>query len=107
MGEIPNPALIYDLFGGIFKPQFIRIALLLDVFTPLAEHPSPAEQIAQACHCNSTGMKALLNYLCAAQLLESTGDQYGLSLTAKTFLVRGRKAYTGDMILDYTDAAVR
>jgi len=58
MTALPNPDLIYDLFGGIFKPQFIRIALQLDVFTPLAENPSTAEQIAQACGCDTTGMKA-------------------------------------------------
>ena len=98
----PNPDLIYDLFGGIFKPQFIRIALLLDVFTPLA-HPSTAGQVAQACHCDAAGMKALLDYFVAAQILEKRGDLYSLTLTAETFLVRGRNAYAGDMLLDYTD----
>ena len=51
MDTAPNPDLIYDLFGGIFKPQFIRIALLLDVFTPLTR-PSTAEQVAQACRAD-------------------------------------------------------
>lgn len=103
MTNLPNPDLIYDLFGGIFKPQFIRIALQLDVFTPLAEHPSTAEQIAQACGCDSTGIKFLLDNLCAAQLLTLEDNRYSLTLDAATFLVRGRKAYAGDMILDYTD----
>ena len=67
MDDLPNPDLIYDLFGGIFKPQFIRIAILLDVFTPLA-HPSTAEQIAQACHADSTGIKNLLDYFVAARM---------------------------------------
>ncbi|MCC6297913.1 MAG: hypothetical protein IT314_01355 [Anaerolineales bacterium] len=40
---LTNPNLIYDLFGGIFKPQFVRIALQLDVFTPFAQNPSKAE----------------------------------------------------------------
>lgn len=102
MNDLPNPDLIYDLFGGIFKPQFIRIALLLDVFTPLAR-PSTAEQIAQACRADSTGIKALLDYLHAAGLLERDGDRYVLTPTAETFLVRGRKTYAGDMLLDYTD----
>jgi hypothetical protein len=106
MNNLPNPDLIYDLFGGIFKPQFIRIALQLDVFTPLAENPSTAEQIAQACGCDTTGMKALLDYLCAAQLLTLKDDRYSLTLDAATFLVRGRKAYAGDMLLDYTDPAM-
>lgn len=106
MNLAPNPDLIYDLFGGIFKPQFIRIAILLDVFTPLAENPSTAEQLAQACHCDSTGMKALLDNLVAAQILEKRGEIYFLTITAETFLVRVRKAYGGDMILDYTNPAM-
>ncbi|MCC6297919.1 MAG: class I SAM-dependent methyltransferase [Anaerolineales bacterium] len=106
MNNLPNPDLIYDLFGGIFKPQFIRIALQLDVFTPLAENPSTAEQIAQACNCDSTGIKFLLDNLCAAQLLTLEDNRYSLTLDAATFLARGRKAYAGDMILDYTNPAM-
>jgi SAM-dependent methyltransferase len=102
----PNPDLIYDLFGGVFKPQFVRIALLLDVFTPLASGPATADDVAAACACDATGVKTILDYLCAVQALEQSGDRYGLTLAAETFLVRGRKAYAGDMILDYTDAAM-
>lgn len=103
MNKLPDPDLIYDLFGGTFKPQFVRLALQLDVFTPLAERPSTAEQVAQACGCDPTGMRSLLNYLCALQLLTCEANRYALTLTAENFLVRGRKAYAGDMILDYTD----
>jgi ubiquinone/menaquinone biosynthesis C-methylase UbiE len=106
MNATPDPDLIYDLFGGVFKPQFIRIALLLDVFTPLASGPATAEQVAGACQSDAAGIKALLDNLCAAQVLEQNGDRYGLMLTAETFLVRGRKAYVGDMILDYTGPAM-
>lgn len=106
MNNLPNPDLIYDLFGGIFKPQFLRIALQLDVFTPLAQNSLTVEQIAQACGCDATGMKALLDYLCTAQLLTREHDHYSLTLDADTFLVRGRKAYAGDMILDYTNPAM-
>jgi hypothetical protein len=106
LDSVPNPNLIYDLFGGIFKPQFIRIALLLDVFTPLAKGASKVEQVAGTCHSDAAGVKALLDYLCALQVLECRSDQYALTPTAETFLVRGRKAYVGDMILDYTDVAM-
>lgn len=106
MDATPNPDLVYDLFGGIFKPQFIRLALVLDVFAPLAQNPSTAEQIAKACQCDAVGIKALLDNLCAAQILEFHGGHYALTITAATFLVRGRTAYAGDMILDYTDAAM-
>jgi 2-polyprenyl-3-methyl-5-hydroxy-6-metoxy-1,4-benzoquinol methylase len=38
--------------------------------------------------------------------LERREDRYGLTPSAATFLVRGRKAYAGDMILHYTDRAL-
>jgi ubiquinone/menaquinone biosynthesis C-methylase UbiE len=101
-----NPDLVYDLFWGIFKPQFIRLALQLDVFTPLAAGPTTAEQVAQSCHCDIFGIKSLLDYLCSLQVLECHGNIYALTPTAATFLVKGRKAYVGDMILHYTDKAL-
>ena len=101
-----DPDLVYDLFWGIFKPQFIRLALRLDVFTPLAAGSTTAEQVAQSCQCDTFGIKSLLDYLCSLQVLECHGSIYALTPTAATFLVKGRKAYVGDMILHYTDKAL-
>ena len=103
----PNPDLVGDLFWGIFKPQWIRLALTLDVFTPLAAAgPASAEQVARACQCDAFAIGALLDYFCAVHILERRGDLYALTPTAETFLVRGRKAYAGDMVLDYTSPAI-
>ena len=101
-----DPGLVYDLFWGIFKPQIIRLALQLDVFTPLVAGSSTAEQVAQSCHCDTSGMKSLLDYLCSLQVLECCGESYALTPTAAAFLVKHRKAYVGDMILHYTDTAL-
>jgi SAM-dependent methyltransferase len=101
-----NPDLVYDLFWGIFKPQFVRLALQLDVFTRLAAGPTTAEQVAESCHCDTTGIKCLLDYVCSLQVLERHGSLYALTPTAATFLVRGQKAYVGDMILHYTGRAI-
>jgi len=101
-----NPDLVYDIFWGIFKPQFIRLALQLDVFTPLAAGSTTAEQVAQFCHCDTFGIKSLLDYLCGLQVLECHGNAYALTPTAATFLVKGRKAYVGDMISHYTGQAL-
>ena len=99
----PNPDLVNDLFWGIFKPQLIRMALQIDVFSPLAKSPANAEYVAQICQCSIRGIKVLLDYLCSLHIVERNGDKYSLTLTAETFLVRGNKAYAGDMILHYTD----
>ncbi len=101
-----NPDLVYDLFWGIFKPQLFRLALLLDVFTPLAAGPTTAEKVAQSCHCDAFGITILLDYLCRLHVLECFGDLYALTPTAATFLVKDRKAFVGDMILHYTDKAL-
>ena len=101
-----SPDLVYDLFWGIFKPQFIRLALELDVFTPLAAGSTTAEQVAQSCHCDTFGIKSLLDYLCSLQVLECHDSIYTLTPTGATFLVKGRQAYVGDMILHYTDKAL-
>jgi len=101
-----NPDLVYDLHWGIFKPQLIRLALQLDVFTPLAAGSTTAEQVAQSCHCDAFGIKSLLDYLCSLQVLECHGNNYALTPTADTFLVKDRKAYVGDLILHDTDRAL-
>jgi 2-polyprenyl-3-methyl-5-hydroxy-6-metoxy-1,4-benzoquinol methylase len=101
-----NPDLVYDLFWGIFKPQLIRLALQLDVFTPLEGDPATAQQVAQACHCDTSGMRHLLDYLYSVKVIERCGSLYALTPTAAAFLVRGRKAYAGDLILHYTARAL-
>lgn len=101
-----NPGLVGDLFWGIFRPQWIRLALTLDIFTPLAAAPASAEQVAQACQSDAFAIGALLDYFCGVNILERRGDLYALTPNAETFLMRGRKAYAGDMILDYTSPAL-
>jgi C-methyltransferase len=98
----PDPDLVGSLFWGVFKPQFIRLALQIDLFSPLADGPATAETVAQACGCHTFGMKALLDYFCSLHILECHDDHYSLTATAETFLIPRRKAYTGDMILHYT-----
>jgi C-methyltransferase len=102
----PNPDLVGDLFWGVFKPQFIRLALQIDLFSPLAAGPATAETVAQACGCHPYGIQAMLDYFCGLRILERRDDKYSLTPTAETFLVPGGKAYVGDMILHYTDKAL-
>jgi hypothetical protein len=98
----PDPDLIYSLYTGIFKPQMIRMALLLDVFAPLAEGPLDAAAVAQACGCDPFGMSALLDYLSSLNLLTRQDDTYALTPTAATFLVPEKRTYVGDLVLGYT-----
>jgi len=99
----PNPELIYSLVNDSFKPQVVRLALLLDVFTPLANGPADASSVANVCQCDSTGMQNLLDYLVSIKLLTVSRGSYGLSPSAEHFLVRDNKSFVGDMLLEYTD----
>lgn len=94
-----DPDLIYGLYTGGFKPQVVRIALLLDVFTPLANGPADARTVAHACDCEESGIRVLLNYLSCLQLLERQDSTYGLAPTAAAFLVPGQQTYAGDWVL--------
>jgi SAM-dependent methyltransferase len=103
MSEIPTPEgdRIYELYTSNYKPQVIRIALELDVFSPLASGPATAEAVARSCGCDPAGIRHLLDYLTSLGLLEKLKSYYSLGVDAATFLVRGRKAYAGDLIMRF------
>ena len=98
----PDPDLVYGLYTGGFKAQFVRMALLLDVFSPLADGPADAATLAGACESDVSGTHALLNYLASIELLNRKGDIYSLTPTAATFLVPREASYAGDWLLAQT-----
>jgi 2-polyprenyl-3-methyl-5-hydroxy-6-metoxy-1,4-benzoquinol methylase len=100
----PNPDSVYSLFTGVYKPQLARIALTLDVFTPLASGPADAQAVAQACACSPAGIELLLDYLSSIGVLERHGNNYALTPSAATFLVPHRQSYAGDLLLQRTSA---
>ncbi|HVP20896.1 MAG TPA: class I SAM-dependent methyltransferase, partial [Anaerolineaceae bacterium] len=93
---------IYDLYTGAYKPHIVRIALALDVFTPLAAGPANAAAVARACKCDQVGIHRLLDYLTSLNVLLKQGEKFSLLPDAATFLVRGQKAYAGDLIMHFT-----
>ncbi|MFQ5342070.1 MAG: methyltransferase domain-containing protein [Anaerolineae bacterium] len=104
----PDSDLIYGLYGGGFLGRFIRLALLLDVFTPLSAGPASAESVASACNAGVAGVRALLDHLSSTQVLEYQPETrtYALTPSAAAFLVRGVKTYAGDWVLANTDPAM-
>jgi SAM-dependent methyltransferase len=100
--HFPEGDHIYDLYTGVYRPQIIRIALALDVFSPLENGPAKAETVAEACGCADEGIRHLLDYLTSLNVLAKHNLEYSLSPDAATFLVRGEKAYSGDFIMEFT-----
>ena len=101
--KAPDTGAIYALYTPVFVPQVARVALLLDLFTPLEDGPLDAEALARAKDCSVEGIRMILDCLAAAGLLVISEGQYGLTPTAETFLVRGSPAYAGDWVLAETD----
>lgn len=100
--QTPDSGLIYDLYTGGFKPQLIRIALSVDVFSHLAAQAADAPTVAHLCRCDPLGMRYLLDYLTSIGLLTFQDGHYSLTATAATFLLPTRKSYVGDLILAFT-----
>jgi SAM-dependent methyltransferase len=98
-----DPDLIYSLYTGVFKPQLVRIALQLDLFSLLEDGPADAQTVADACGCSATGIRHLLDFLSSLDVLERHGGEYALTPTAAAFLVPQSGYYTGDWILANTD----
>ncbi len=94
-----DPEMVYSLYAGGFKTGIVRIALLLDVFTPLADGPADADSVAEACGCDALGIGALLDYLACIELLEREDNTYTLTPTAAAFLVPRERTYAGDWVL--------
>jgi SAM-dependent methyltransferase len=100
--DLPEGDRIYELFTPGYKPQVVRIALALDVFSPLAAGAATADEVAHACACDPAGIGHLLNFLTSLNLLIREGGKYRLGADAAAFLVPGEKAYAGDLILHFT-----
>jgi SAM-dependent methyltransferase len=82
------------------------LALQVDVFTPLADGPADAATVARVCGCSPAGIAHLLDVLASVQVLTRQGVRYALTPSAAMFLVRGRPAYAGDLILAWTGSAI-
>jgi ubiquinone/menaquinone biosynthesis C-methylase UbiE len=99
---------VYGLYDGSFLGRFTRLALLLDVFSPLASGPKSAADVAKSCQASEAEIRALLDYLNSTEVLEYSPDSDTFTLTpmAAAFLVRDEKTYAGDWVLANTDPAL-
>jgi predicted transcriptional regulator/2-polyprenyl-3-methyl-5-hydroxy-6-metoxy-1,4-benzoquinol methylase len=100
-----NSDLVYDSYVGGFLGQITRIALILDVFSPLSESPTNAEKIASECNSNVECIRAVLDYLSSTGVMfyHPISQTYELTPSAAAFMVRKEKTYAGDWVLANTD----
>lgn len=99
----PCPQIISIIFEGCFRPQLLRIAILLHLFDSLFDEPRSADEIAVMCRCSPRYIQYLCDYLIHLKLLERNKELYNLSSTARNFLVAGQHYYIGGWILANTN----
>lgn len=88
ISPVPDGKIVYDRFGGYVKPMLLRLALSLDVFTPLDQGPATFRAVASACRTDPVGIHHLGDYLTCQYLLTHQDDLYALTSSAAMFFVR-------------------
>ncbi len=79
----------------VITPMAVRAAMQLDVFTPLADGPMTAGEIADALGLKPRRLEMLLYQLVVSEFLELEGDRFTNTPMAAEFLVQGRPGYYG------------
>jgi SAM-dependent methyltransferase len=86
---------VLEHIKAYFPAVAIVAAMQLDIFTPLADGPKTAQELAAALGVSSRRLLALLRSVAATNLIVSDGGRFANSALASEFLVRGRPQYMG------------
>ncbi len=97
-GDLPNPSLLMQTGLAYRSSAVLFAALELDVFTPLANGPRTAAEIADAVggSVQMAPFRMLLDACASQGLLVAEGDRYANAPVAAAFLVRGGPAYSAN-----------
>ncbi len=91
--RFPDPGLIMRLALAYRSSMVLFAAAELDLFTPLAEGPLSAAQLAARHGAQQEPLRLLLDACTAEGLLTRDGDRFANTEVANAFLVRGRPGY--------------
>jgi len=97
-GALPNPSLLMQTGLAYRSSAVLFAALELDVFTPLADGPRTAAEVAAAIGgpLQMAPLQMLLDACASQGLLVAEGDRYSNTPVADAFLVKGRPAYSAN-----------
>jgi len=90
-----SPTMVQKLAASVPQALAMLAAMELDVFTPLAEAPRTADELARALDVRSEMLLPLLRVLVSTGLLCSEAERFKNSAEATQFLVRGQPGYMG------------
>jgi SAM-dependent methyltransferase len=93
----PDPSLIQRTLMAFEQTQALKAACELDLFTAIAAGAATASDIAARIQASERGTRILCDFLVVHEFLTKTGDRYGLTPTAATFLDSRLPTYLGGM----------
>jgi len=91
----PNPDQILELVYAGWRAHILKMAIQLDVFTPIANGVRTVEKIASAKNWAIRPTRVLLDSLCPLGFLTKKGGEYFLTPTSEAFLVSNSETYAG------------
>ena len=97
----PGPGGADRIFSdaAYWDARVLQTAVVLDVFTLLADGPSTAEDVAVRLATDKRATELLLNALVEIDYLVKRSDRYTNAPHAQAYLVRGQKGYVGWTLL--------
>jgi hypothetical protein len=91
----PSRAPIDNIRDAVITPLAVRAALQLGVFTPLADGPMTATELADTLGVKTRRLEMLLYQLVVADFLELGDGRFANSAMADHYLVADRPGYIG------------
>ena len=96
-GQVPTP--LFDTLVGIWQARTVMVAVKLGVFEALATGPRTAAEVAERCQTKPMPTDKLLGALVGARYLTLRRERYGLTRTARLWLLAGSISSLRDSML--------
>ena len=82
----PSPVPFFEAVSAYQKTEAIRAALVLDLFSAIAETKGSAAEVAARCAASVRGVRILCDFLATNGFLTKTDGRYALSPDTAPFL---------------------
>lgn len=96
-----NVAELLKLSGAFWTTGAIHAGVKLDLFTPLAQGPQTAAELANHVQADSRALAMLLNALCALDLLHKKDDRFSTNAFSAQYLASDSPDYIGHIIMHH------
>lgn len=97
--DSPNLELLDEFVRGAQRAAALQAALQLDLFTQIAEGNHSIPVLLRETNWNERGARILLDALVYLGLLTKQLNEYMLTPTSETFLVKNKAGYIGEALL--------